>query len=187
MLSIGELRPGMAVEMEGTPYIILSALHSKQARAGGVCRTKIKNLLTGSVVPKTFQGNDKLKKADVKHAKGQFLYSDPSGFYFMREDTYEQFELDEETIDDQKNFLVDGMDVDLLTYNDNPIAVKLPPKVVLTITQTEPGVKGDTASGGTKPATLETGYIIQVPLFLKEGESIRVNTETGEYVERVSK
>lgn len=187
MLSIGELRPGMAVEMDGTPYIILSAVHSKQARAGGVCRTKIKNLLNGSVIPKTFQGNDKLKKADVKHTKGQFLYSDPTGFYFMREDNYEQFELDEDTIDNQKNFLKDGMDVDLLTYNDNPIAVKLPPKVNLEITQTDPGVKGDTASGGSKPATLETGYVLQVPLFLKEGELIRVNTETGEYVERVSK
>ena len=187
MYTIGELRPGMAIEMEGTPFYILSAVHSKQARAGGVCRTKIKNLLNGSVIPKTFQGNDKLNKADVRFAKAQFLYSDPSGFYFMRNDNYEQFELDEETIDEQKNFLVDGMDVDILTHNDNPIAVKLPPKVELVVSQTDPGVKGDTASGGSKPATMETGYVLNVPLFIKEGETLRVNTETGEYVERVSK
>jgi len=122
----------------------------------------------------------------VRFAKAQFLYSDPSGFYFMRNDNYEQFELDEETIDEQKNFLVDGMDVDILTYNDNPIAVKLPPKVELVVSQTDPGVKGDTASGGSKPATMETGYVLNVPLFIKEGETLRVNTETGEYVERVS-
>ncbi len=187
MLTIGELRPGMAVEVDGAPFVILSAVHSKQARAGGVCRTKMKNLISSSVIPKTFQGNDKLKKADVKHVRAQYLYSDPSGFYFMREDTYEQFDLNEETIDSQKNFLVDGMDVDILTYNDNPIAVKLPPKVNLEIKQTDPGVKGDTVSGGSKSATMETGYVLQVPLFLKEGEIIRVNTETGEYVERVSK
>ena len=122
----------------------------------------------------------------MRFAKAQFLYSDPSGFYFMRNDNYEQFELDEETIDEQKNFLVDGMDVDILTYNDNPIAVKLPPKVELVVSQTDPGVKGDTASGGSKPATMETGYVLNVPLFIKEGETLRVNTETGEYVERVS-
>lgn len=186
MYSIGELRPGKAVIIDNDPYVILSAQHSKQARAGGVCRTKIKNLKTGAVIPKTFQGADKLKPADVKHMRAQFLYSDPENFHFMTSDDYEQHELNHETVDEAKNFLVDGMDVDLLTFEGNPIAVKLPPKVNLKITQTEPGVKGDTASGGTKPATLETGFVVSVPLFLKEGETIRVNTESGEYVERVS-
>ena len=186
MYSIGELRPGMALILEGEPYVILTAQHSKQARAGGVCRTKIKNLKTGAVLPRTFQGAEKLKPADVKHKRAQFLYSDPQAFHFMQDDDFEQHELDHETIDEAKNYLVDGMSVDLLTFNDLPIAVKLPPKVALTVTQTDPGVRGDTASGGNKPATMQTGLVVQVPLFIKEGEKIRVNTESGLYVERVS-
>jgi len=186
MYSIGELRPGMAVIIDNDPYVILSAQHSKQARAGGVCRTKIKNLKSGAVIPKTFQGADKLKPANVKHKKAQYLYSDPESFHFMTDDDFEQHELDHETVDEAKNYLVDGMKVDLLTFDSLPIAVKLPPKVDLEVTQTDPGVKGDTASGGSKPATLETGLVVSVPLFIKEGEKIRVNTESGLYVERVS-
>ena len=186
MYSIGELRPGMAVIIDNDPYVILSAQHSKQARAGGVCRTKIKNLKSGAVIPKTFQGSDKLKPANVKHKKAQYLYSDPESFHFMTDDDFEQHELNHETVDEAKNYLVDGMKVDLLTFDSLPIAVKLPPKVDLDVTQTDPGVKGDTASGGSKPATLETGLVVSVPLFIKEGEKIRVNTESGLYVERVS-
>jgi elongation factor P len=186
MYSIGELRPGMAVIIDNDPYVILSAQHSKQARAGGVCRTKIKNLKSGAVIPRTFQGAEKLKPADVKHMKAQFLYSDPESFHFMTDDDFEQHELDYETVDEAKNYLVDGMKVDLLTFEGNPIAVKIPPKVELEVVKTEPGVKGDTASGGSKPAELETGLSVSVPLFIKEGDKIRVNTESGLYVERVS-
>ncbi len=184
MYSIGELRPGMAILIDGQPNLILAAQHSKQARAGGVVRTKIKNLLSGTITNPTFQGNDKLEPADVANSKAQFLYEDGEGFHFLDSNTFEQFTFDEETIDEQKFFLIEGMDVDTLTFNENPIGIKLPPKVTLTITETEPGVKGDTASGGTKPAKTETGFTLQVPLFITVGQKIRVNTESREYVER---
>lgn len=184
MYSIGELRPGMAIIIDGEPNLILTAQHSKQARAGGVVRTKIKNLISGTITNPTFQGNDKLEPADVSYGKAQFLYSDADGFHFMDGETYDQFTFDEETIDEQSNFLIDGMDVDILYFGERPIGVKLPPKVVLTVTETEPGVKGDTASGGTKPATTETGFVLAVPLFVGVGDKIRVNTESREYVER---
>lgn len=174
----------MAITVDGDPYLILNAQHSKQARGSGVCKTKIKNLLSGSILNKTFQGNDKLEPADLSHSKAQFLYGDGENYNFMNSETFEQFSLDNETIGDQANFLVDGMDVDIQSFEDNPIAVILPPKVDLEVTQTDPGVKGDTASGGTKPATLETGFVIQVPLFIDIGDKIRINTESGEYVER---
>jgi elongation factor P len=184
MYSIGELRPGMAIIIEGEPNLILTAQHSKQARAGGVVRTKVKNLLSGTITNPTFQGNDKLEPADVSFGKSQFLYSDNDGFHFMDGSTYEQFAFDEETVDEQKYFLNEGMDVDILYFGETPIGLKLPPKVVLTVKETEPGVKGDTASGGSKPATTDTGLTLAVPLFITVDEKIRVNTETKEYVER---
>jgi elongation factor P len=184
MYTIGELRPGMAIIIENDPCLVLSAQHSKQARAGGVVRTKVKNLISGTITNPTFHGNDKLTPADVSFAKAQFLYKDPEGFHFMDGNTYEQFSFDEETVDEQSYFLIEGMDVDILYFNETPIGIKLPPKVVLTVAQTEPGVKGDTASGGTKPATTDTGFVVQVPLFVNIGDKIRVNTESQEYVER---
>jgi elongation factor P len=184
MYSIGELRPGMAIIIDNEPNLILAAQHSKQARAGGVVRTKIKNLISGAITNPTFHGNDKLEPADVSYGRAQFLYSDGEGFHFMDGETYEQFTFDAETIDEQSNFLIDGMDVDILYFGERPIGVKLPPKVVLTVTETEPGVKGDTASGGTKPATTDTGFVLAVPLFVSIGDKIRVNTESKEYVER---
>lgn len=184
MYSIGELRPGMAIIIEGQPNLILTAQHSKQARAGGVVRTKIKNLISGTITNPTFQGNDKLEPADVSYGKAQYLYKDTEGFHFMDGETYDQFSFDEETVDEQAFFLIEGMDIDILYFGENPIGLKLPPKVVLTVTETEPGVKGDTASGGTKPATTETGFKLAVPLFVTVGDKIRVNTESKEYVER---
>jgi elongation factor P len=186
MYSIGELRPGMVIIVDGDPYVIAAAQHSKQARQGGVCKTKIKNLLTGSMVNKSFQGNDKLEPADVTYGKAQFLYSDGEAFNFMDNESFEQFALDNETIGDQANYLVDGTDVDIQYFEGKPISVMIPPKMDLEVTHTDPGVKGDTASGGSKPATLETGYVLQVPLFINIGEKIRVNTQSGEYVERAN-
>jgi elongation factor P len=184
MYSIGELRPGMAIIIEGQPNLILSAQHSKQARAGGVARTKIKNLINGTITNPTFQGNDKLEPADVSYGKAQYLYSDGDGYHFMNGETYEQFSFDDEIVDDQKYFLIEGNDVDILFFGENPIGLRLPPKVVLTVAETDPGVKGDTASGGTKPATTDTGFTLAVPLFVNIGDKIRVNTESQEYVER---
>lgn len=184
MYSIGELRPGMAIIVDNDPFFIISAQHSKQARAGGVVKTKIRNLISGAIINKTFQGNDKLTPADVAYSSGQFLYQDGEGFHFMDNNNFEQFSFSEEAIDEQANFLIEGLEIDILNYNGNPIGLRLPPKVVLAITETEPGVKGDTASGGTKPATCETGFKVNVPLFINIGEKIRINTESGLYVER---
>ncbi|MBU1992506.1 MAG: elongation factor P [Patescibacteria group bacterium] len=185
MYSISDLKIGTAIRLEGETYIITSSQHSKQARGGGVMKTTMKNLVTGSTVQKTFQGNDKIEPADVAFSRAQFLYSDGSDFHFMDSESYEQFSLPADNIGDLKDFMVDGQNVDIQNINGSPINVKIPPKVALKVTQTDPGVKGDTASGGSKPATLETGYVVQVPLFVNEGDKIRVNTESGEYVERV--
>ena len=138
------------------------------------------------VLNKTFQGNDKLKPADIRYQKCQFLYADAEGFNFMNLENFEQFNLSSDLIADLKNFLKEDLEVDALMFASHPIGIKLPPKVVLTVTQTDPGVKGDTVSGGSKPASLETGYVVSVPLFIKEGQKIRINTENGTYVERVS-
>lgn len=185
MYSIGQLRPGMAILVEDEPFLILAAQHSKQARGSGVCKTKIKNLISGSTINKTFQGSDKLEPADLAFSKAQFLYADGDGYNFMDSESFEQFSLDNETIGDQAHFLVDGMEVDIQKFEGKPIALRLPPKVELEVTQTDPGVKGDTASGGSKPATLESGYTLQVPFFINIGDKIRINTDSGEYVERV--
>ena len=185
MYSIGELRVGKAIILDDAPFLITFAQHSKQARAGGVCRTKLKNMISGAIIQKTFQGNDKLKPADVGYKKAQFLYSDEDGYHFMDNESYEQFMFGAEDLEEQANFLVDDTEVDILTFENKPIGVSLPPKVVLEVSETDPGVKGDTASGGTKPATMTTGFVLQVPLFIKAGDKIRVNTESGLYVERV--
>ncbi len=185
MYSIGELRVGKAIILDDEPYLITYAQHSKKARAGGVCRTKLKNLITGVIIPKTFQGNDKIAPADTGYKKAQYLYNDGESYHFMDNETFVQFSFTAEDLEDQVNFLVDDTEVDVLTFEDKPIGVMLPPKVELTVEYTEPGVKGDTAAGGSKPATMNTGYVLQVPLFIKKGDSIRVNTESGEYVERV--
>lgn len=184
MYSIGELRPGYAIVLDGEPYVIVAAQHSKQARQGGVTKTKIKNLVTGSVTNKTFQGNDKLEPAHVTSSKCQYLYKDSEAYHFMNNESYEQFGISVEDIDEMGNFMAEGIDVDVKYFEGKAIGVELPPKVVLEVTHTDPGVKGDTASGGTKPATLETGYVVSVPLFINIGDKIRVNTDLGTYVER---
>ena len=185
MYVIAELKPGRAVIVDGDPYLITWSRFSKQGRQGGVMATKMKNLKTGAVVQKTFQGNDKLAPADVGFRKVQFLYGDGKTFTFMDSNTYDQFELDVETVGDGSQYLVDGQEVDALVFQEKPIGIKLPPTVALKVAETIPGVKGDTATGGTKPATLESGLKVNVPLFINEGDTVKVNTDTGVYMERV--
>jgi elongation factor P len=185
MYGINDLRTGVAINLDGQPYVVLTYHHSKQARGAGVMKTTLRNLLTGSTIQKTFQGNDKLEPADVGFSKAQYLYKDGTDYHFMNGETYEQFTLQADTLGDQTNYLVEGTDVDIQNIDGRPVNVKLQPKTVLKVTQTDPGVRGDTAAGGNKPATTETGLVVQVPLFVNENDSIRVNTETGEYCERV--
>ena len=145
---------------------------------------KLKNLKTGQVIPRTFQGAEKIQPADISMKKAQFLYSDDDGFHFMDAESFEQFSLSKEVVGSQGAFLTDGDEYDLQYFGDAPIAVQLPTKMVFEVTETPPGVKGDTATGGTKQAALSCGVTVQVPLFIATGERIRIHTETLEYVER---
>ena len=186
MLSITDLKVGKKIILNDEPYLVTSYSQSKQARGGSVVRVKLKNLITGNSLPRTFQGNDKIEEADIERAKSQFTYADGDTFHFMDNETYDQFELSREQLGDLAVYLIEGNDVDVIKFKGNPINIELKAKIDIKVASAPPGVKGDTAAGGSKPATLETGIVVQVPLFVKEGDIIRVNTETGEYVERVS-
>lgn len=185
MYSVADLRPHQAIEIEGTPYLVISAQFSRKSQGKGNCVTKIKNLKTGAIVQKTFIGSEKVAPADVGFRHVQFLYKSDDAFTFMDLQSYDQFELKKDIVLDAENYLTDGLELDALLFDEKPIGLKMPVTVDLKVTETMPGVKGDTASGGTKPATLETGLIAHVPLFVNEGDVVRMNTERGEYVERV--
>ena len=186
MLGITDLKVGTFFEYNGAPHQVLGAEHSKMGRGGAVMRTRMRNLRTGAVYEKTFQGSDSFEEADVTRRKGQFLYADETGATFMEAETFEQYLLAADQAKDVVKYLKEGTDVDLVLYNSSLLAVDVPAKVDLEVTYTEPGFKGDTQSTVTKPATLETGLEVQVPLFIKQGETIRVSTQTGQYVERVN-
>lgn len=192
MYAVADLRPGQAIEVEGEPFLVLSAKFGRKSQGKANNVTKLRNLKTGAVISKTFSGADQIAQADVGYRHVQFLYASSKlgtgasqgVFTFMALDDYNQFELSSEIIGDAKNYLVDGLELDVLLFEEQPIAIKLPSTVVLTIVATTPGVRGDTAQGGSKPATMNSGLVIPVPLFIGEGEKVRVNTERGEYVER---
>lgn len=185
MYVIADLKPGRAVVIDGEPYKITWSQFSKSARQGGVMATKLKNLKTGSVIQKTFQGSDKLEQADVSYRKVQFLYSADGQYTFMDLTTYDQFELTADMLGDATNFIVDGQDCDAMLFEGTPIGINVPATVDMVVLETVPGVKGDTATGGTKPATVQSGFTVSVPLFINEGDKIRINTDTGAYMSRV--
>jgi len=187
MYSLGEIRVGHVVEIEGVPFLVTFANHAKQARGAGVLKTKMKNLLNGAVTPKTFQGNDKLKPADVGYIKAQYLYKDSEGYQFLHNETFEQFIITEDVVGEDSVFLVEGNDYDIQQFDENPISINWPVNMVFKIVETPPGVKGDTAQGGTKPAQLENGLTVLVPLFVDTDENVRVDTRTRQYLERVQK
>ena len=167
MYVIAELKPGRAVVVDGDPYLITWNQFSKQGRQGGVMATKLKNLKNGNVLQKTFQGNDKLEPADVGYRKVQYLYGDEKdGYTFMDLNTYDQFVLGSDTVGDSAKYFVEGQEVDALVFEENPIGIQLPSTVGLKVIETPPGVKGDTATGGTKFAELESGLKVSVPLFI---------------------
>jgi len=184
MLNINEIKAGKNILWEGAPYAVLTAEHSKTGRAGAVLRTKLKNLLNGSVLEKTFNGSDKADEADMSKSKAQYLYSEQSGFVFMDTVTYDQFSLAKDVIGNAYLYLLEGTEVNVLNFNDIPVNIELPIKVTLTVVEAPPGIKGDTAGTGGKVIKLETGLKISAPLFVNEGDKIIVNTERGEYVSR---
>ncbi len=186
MLSITDLKTGTFFELDGTPHQVLSYEHSKTGRAGAVLRTKIRNLISGAVYERTFKGSEQFDEADIARRKGQFLYADGTNATFMESESFEQHEIGLDKLGADAKYLKEGLELNLMLYNGQILAIELPAKVDLAITYTEPGFKGDTQSGTLKPATLETGLEINVPLFIKQGEVVRVSTATGEYVERVN-
>jgi len=187
MLDISDIHLGSAMKFDGQPYVVIWMQHSKQGRAGAILRFKIKNLLDGRVLEKSFHGSDKAEEADLERSKASYLYQDQSFAYFMNIGNYEQFNIDLSQVEGQLVYLREGDNVDVLYFEGRPVTISLPNKVNLKVTETIDGVRGDTAQGKvTKPATLETGMEIFVPLFIKEGDIVKVSTETGDYVERVN-
>lgn len=184
MISTGDLRKGVAIELDGVLYNIVDWEHIKMGRGSAQIRMKLKDLRRGHTVEKTFQAGEKFQRARVDRHTTQFLYFDGDFYTFMDTESYEQMQLTAEQVGDAVEYLVENGNADVLTYGDEPIGVELPSSVALTITRTDPGFKGDTATGGTKPATLETGKVVNVPLFLNEGDKITVNTTTGDYLGR---
>ncbi|OGI21952.1 MAG: elongation factor P [Candidatus Moranbacteria bacterium RIFCSPHIGHO2_01_FULL_55_24] len=184
MLGITEIKNGKKVIWNDEPYVVMDYQHSKTGRAGAVLRTKLKNLLTGAIIDHTFQGGDKLEEAEVSKSHAQYLYREGDNHVFMDMESYEQLSIPEKVLGDAVQYLVEGTEVTMLNWNDNAINVELPAKVVLTVTDAPPGIKGDTASGGDKMVTLETGLQITTPLFIKVGDRLIINTEKGTYVSR---
>lgn len=184
MLNISEIKTGKAISINNEPYLVVFHQHSKTGRAGAVLRTKLRNLKTGAMLEKTFQGADKIEAADIAKTKAQYLYLDGSEFAFMDSTTFEQFSLPKSVIGNLSKYLVENTDVTILNYNNQPINIELPVKMEFKVVEAPPAIRGNTADGGTKLVTLETGIKVSTPLFVKVGDILRINTETGEYVER---
>ena len=185
MISVGDLRRGIVIELDDELWQILEYHHIKNARGSAQIRIKLKNVKRGSTVEKTFQATAKWPRAILDTRPVQFLYQDGTDYHFMENETYDQFHLTSEQLGDKTRYLVEGMTVDRTTYEGETIGVELPISVELKVTETEPGFAGDTQSGAKKPATLESGLVVQVPIFVEEGDTIKVDTRNGEYQTRV--
>ncbi|HJQ09159.1 MAG TPA: elongation factor P [Candidatus Saccharimonadales bacterium] len=183
-LSITELKKGTLFQLEGVPYRVVEYNQKVMGRGGSIVNVRIKSLLDGKVLEKTFKGNEQLDSADVSNQNVQYLYNDDSTFFFMNEDTFEQFEVSADLVGDNAGYIKEGDRLTLQFFNGRPINVEMPKNVPLAVTYTENVVKGDTANAVMKDATLETGITIRVPAFIKQGDVIKVDTRTGEYLER---
>ena len=184
MLGITDLKTGVSIIYEGAPCVVVTYEHSKMGRGGAVLRTKLKNLMSGALFDITFKGSDKFEEAPLQRRMCTYLYPEGEKLLFMDAASFEQFELPKAQLGSKAGFLREGSEIQILFFDENPVSVELPIKLDLAVAHTEPGVKGDTVSGGTKPATLETGAVVAVPLFIKIGDILRVNTVEGTYVER---
>ena len=184
MISAGDFRNGVTFEYDGSVYQIIEFQHVKPGKGAAFVRTKIKNVISGGVVEKTFSPTDKMPKAHIERKDMEYLYSDGDLFYFMDPETYEQIPVSADQLGDALKFVKENMQVKILSFKGSIFGIEPPNFVELAITETEPGFAGNTATGATKPATLETGAIVQVPLFIDNGEVIKVDTRTGEYMGR---
>jgi len=185
VISTGDLKKGLTIEFEGQLCSIIEWQHVKIGRGGAIVRMKLRNLRSGAIFDRTCDSGDKFKRIYLDRSTVTYQYQDGDQYHFMDTSTYEDIVLTEEQLGSAKNYLIDNLELDIVRFEEEPLSVEMPEKVVLHITYTEPGYKGDTATGGTKPATMETGLVVQVPLFVTTGDQIRINTNTGAYVERV--
>ena len=187
MISANELRSGITFEIDGELFVVISYQHIKPGKGSPFVRVKMKSLETQNIVERTFRPEDKFKKAFLERKPMQYLYKEGDNFVFMDLESYEQLYLSTDDVGDNANFLKDNLEIQVVFYKNKPVSVELPNFVELEVIETEPGVKGDTATSAMKPAVVETGYKLQVPLFVNQGDIIRVDTRTGEYLERVNK
>ena len=186
MIDTGDLRKGLTLDLDGRLVKVLEFAHNKQGRGSAQVRMTLRDLRTGATTQHTVQAGTRFTPVRLERQHVQYLYSEGGHYHFMDTDTFEQLVLDDRAMGDAVKFLKENDVVDLLTYNGEPIDVELPTAVNLTVADTDPGLRGDTASGATKPATLETGLVVTVPLFVSIGDTVKVDTRTGEYLERVS-
>ncbi|RMF95359.1 MAG: elongation factor P [Candidatus Schekmanbacteria bacterium] len=184
MISTADFRRGLKLKLPEGLFEITDIQHTKMARRGATIRVKLKNLQTGAVIERVYNSGETFDEPDFEQKNAQFLYADSGQYHFMENDTYEQFQMSEEAIGDNRWFLKEGDQIKVLLFEGNPINIEVPLKVVLKVTETEPAVKGDTVSGATKNATLETGLVVKVPLFIKEGDLLKIDTRTKSYIER---
>ena len=186
-IDTSQFRNGLKLEIDSQPFTITYFQHVKPGKGGAFVRTKLKNLLNGKTVDRTFRSGEKLKEADIEENSMQYLYQDATGRIFMDSQSFDQIPIGDDVLGRAVDFLLENMEVGVLFWKGSPVNIQLPNHIDARVTQSDPGVKGDTSSGATKPATLETGATLNVPLFIEEGDLIRVDTRNGEYSERVSK
>lgn len=184
MYSTSDFRRGLRIVYQNEPYEIMDFQHHKPGKGAAVVRTRLKNLLTGFTTDPTFRSGDKVDRPDIQEREVQFLYMTDGIYHFMDPANYEQFEVPEKVMGEAVHFMMDGMTVQLLFFQDRPINVELPNHVILEVIECPPAVRGDTVSGATKTAKVSTGYTVQVPLFMNEGDKIKIDTRTGDYIER---
>ncbi|MBM7855475.1 elongation factor P [Desulfohalotomaculum tongense] len=185
MISTNDFKTGLTIEFEGDVYQVIEFQHVKPGKGSAFVRSKLKNMRTGAVVDKTFNAGEKIPKAHVDRREVQYLYNDGANYYFMDMETYDQFEMTKEQLGDAVKYLKDNMIITNLLFKGQSIGVDLPNFVELEVVETSPGIKGDTASGGSKPATLETGMVVNVPFFINVGDVLQIDTRTGHYIKRV--
>ena len=186
-VSTTEFRNGLKIEIDGEPYVIVEFQHVKPGKGGAFVRTKFKSLKSGNVTDKTFRAGEKVDVPNLEEKTMQYLYAADKDRVFMDTSTYEQVSMNEKQLGDSINYLKENMEIKVLYHKEQPINIEVPMFVELAISKTDPGVRGDTASGGSKPATLESGAVIKVPLYLNEGDFVKVDTRTGTFIERVKK
>lgn len=184
MISSNDFRPGTTIELDGNVWQVVDFQHVKPGKGAAFVRCKLKNLQTGAVVERTFNAGEKVPKAHVDRRRMQYLYEVDGAYTFMDNETYDQVELNLEQLGYAKNFLLENMECSIMFFQGIVIGLDLPVSVELKVVETEPGIKGDTATGGNKPATLETGYVVKVPMFINVDDVLRIDTRTGQYIER---